>query len=357
VSLVSARRPPPFTLLLATALLAAFGADPARSEGEPVAGFPGWAERVLHAWINRARVEPAAELAPCSADPAGCPDAPCYVAREPLGWSYGLARAARFHSEQMTLLGFFGHNSVCTLVADINALYPATCDGAAGCACVGGVAECSPACTVPPDRAGLFGAVFGGEIITSTSDPDAAFLSWVLEETSQATCDFTLENGHRWLILKATGVLGAGVAGVAGDSTVDFGPGPAPGEVPSGAHYPRQASSVEVWTNWYDSQGPLAAKVNVGGTCAALVRERGTATNGAWTATVSGVGSGCHRYYFEFLDSEGQPVTYPTTGSFGIGPAGTCADWVASRPASCVTLLFADGFETGDASRWSSASG
>jgi hypothetical protein len=112
-----------------------------------------------------------------------------------------------------------------------------------------------------------------------------------------------------------------------------------------------------VWTNWYDGQGPLAAKVNVGGTCAALVRERGTATNGAWTATVSGVGSGCHRYYFEFLDSEGQPVTYPTTGSFGIGPAGTCADWVASRPASCVTLLFDDGFETGDASMWSSASG
>jgi hypothetical protein len=335
-------------------VLAALAAGSARAEGEPIGGFPSWAERVLHAWINRARVEPAAELAPCSGDPAGCPDAPCYVAREPLAWSYGLARAARFHSDQMSLLGFFSHFSACTLVADINALYPATCGGAAACACVGGVASCSPACTDPPTRAGLFGAWFSGEIISSSPDPSSAFTSFILEPTEDDTCEYNEDNGHRWLILNASGALGAGVAG---DSTVDFGSGAAPGKVPSGAHDPRQASSLEVWTNWHDSLGPTAAAVNVGGACTPLALARGTATNGAWTTTVSGAGSGCHRYYFEFLDSAGQSVTYPTTGSFGIGPAGTCADWLATRPPSCVALLHADGFETANASSWSSTTG
>ena len=33
---------------------------------------------------------------------------------------------------------------------------------------------------------------------------------------------------------------------------------------------------------------------------------RGSATNGAWHASLSGVGSGCHRYFFAFKDSNGR---------------------------------------------------
>jgi len=61
---------------------------------------------------------------------------------------------------------------------------------------------------------------------------------------------------------------------------------------------------------------------------------RGAVTNGAYKANLSGVGSGCHRYFFLFKDSADSVVTFPTTGSLGIGPAGSCADWDSSRPAT-----------------------
>jgi len=41
----------------------------------------------------------------------------------------------------MKAIGFFGHTSMCTIVPDIASLYPASCDGAAACACVGGKAD------------------------------------------------------------------------------------------------------------------------------------------------------------------------------------------------------------------------
>jgi hypothetical protein len=60
--------------------------------------------------------------------------------------------------------------------------------------------------------------------------------------------------------------------------------------------------------------------------------KRGTAQNGAWSARANGVGSGCHRYYFSFVDASGVEITWPATGSLGIG----CADWDSARQqASC----------------------
>ena len=100
----------------------------------------------------------------------------------------------------------------------------------------------------------------------------------------------------------------------------------------SGAHYPRQAETVEFWASWYATTGPEEAFVNVDGECTALTLGRGTATNGAYSATVDGLTSGCHRYVFLFRDSNGTEITYPDTGSFGLGPPSTCADWDASRP-------------------------
>ena len=77
---------------------------------------------------------------------------------------------------------------------------------------------------------------------------------------------------------------------------------------------------------------PRSAAAIVDGHCVSLSLKRGTPQNGAWSATVSNVGSGCHRYYFSFIDSTGAEVTYPATGSLGIG----CADWDTSRiQASC----------------------
>jgi hypothetical protein len=65
--------------------------------------------------------------------------------------------------------------------------------------------------------------------------------------------------------------------------------------------------------------------------------QRGTPQNGAWSVNANGVGSGCHRYYFSFIDATGAEVTYPATGSLGIGD-GSCEDWNATRvTAKCST--------------------
>jgi hypothetical protein len=84
-----------------------------------------------------------------------------------------------------------------------------------------------------------------------------------------------------------------------------------------------------------------------------MALERGTVTNGAWYAQASSLPASCLRYVFEFVDSSGQTVTYPTTGSFGVPNNGTgCPDWDSARPLSCVGILFVDGFESGNTTAW-----
>lgn len=316
-------------LLTCLTLCAVVEVAPARGVGEAVNGFPNWAERVIHQWINRARVDPQFEMDACGAP---CRERDCYGVLPPLSWNEALNRAARFHSDAMVRQSFFAHNSACTLVSNISSLYPSSCDGSASCACVGGTKTCSPSCSQFWQRVQLFGGSPSGEIIASPSNPNTAFYLWLFEQGDTEECEFTQANGHRWLILQSTGAFGAGVAGY---STGEFGGGSAPTKIPSGSHYPQQAASVALWANWYDSAGPSAATVNVDGSCTTMTRQRGTATNGAWSATVSGVGTGCRRYFFSFRDSGGNSVTYPSTGSLAIGSGASCPDWSSARPADC----------------------
>lgn len=300
--------------------------------GESQDGFPNWAERVVHEWMNRSRADPQTDLADCGTN---CPEAACYQPIAPLGWDLRLNRAARFHSDNMAKQGFFSHDSKCTLVANLDALYPASCDGSPSCACVGGTASCNPTCTKWSDRVGLFGIGTDGEIIASPSDPDQAFYLWLFEPFTKTACAYDQgppTNGHRWHILKQDAAVGVGVSLDGGDSVGDFGGSPTTQRIPSAAHYPRQAESVEAWASWYDTAAPKSALVNLDGSCQPMTLARGSGLNGAYKATLSGVGSGCHRYYFIFEDGNGDQVTYPDTGSLGLGPAGSCADWDASRP-------------------------
>lgn len=318
---------------------ALFTAAPqALAVGEGKNGFPNWAERVIHEWMNRARVDPQVDMAKCG---AACADKACYSAAPQLAWSEALNHSARFHSDEMAKQGYFAHDSACTLVSNIATLYPASCDGAATCACVGGTKACGGACTSWSARVQLFGTSPSGEIIAGGNDPDMAFYEWLFESYPNAltgsSCHYDQgppTNGHRWNILKSTGTVGVGVGATAGDSVGDFGGGGAAAKIQSGSHYPRSGASVDVWVNFTDSAAPKQAVVNVDGTCTALTRARGTDTHGAWTAKVSGAGSGCHRYYFAFKDSTGADILYPTTGSLGIGPAASCPDWDSSRPAA-----------------------
>jgi MYXO-CTERM domain-containing protein len=316
----------PLRVLVLASLVTA--SSPALATGEAIGGFPNWQERVIHEWMNRARCDPAVEMTACG---SACPDAAnqCYKPTTPLVWDEKLNHASRFHSDHMRLNNYFAHDSNCQLVANINAIYPGTCQGAANCSCA------AAGSTAWSARIGLFGGQAGGEIIASSQDPNAAFYQWLFESFNQAVCQYTQgppTNGHRWNILKAGPRVGTGVSG---PSVGDFG-GPAvtPAKIPSGSHYPRQAASVDAWANWYDAAGPKSALVNVDGTCQAMTLSRGVVTNGAYKATITSAGSGCHRYFFLFKDAQDNVVTYPTTGSLGIGPANTCADWDMTRPAT-----------------------
>ena len=299
--------------------------------GESTNGFPNWEERVLLEWTNRARSDPQIEMSACGTK---CPDAACYTAIVPFVENLKLNRAARFHAAEQKLQGFASHTSACTVVSNIDALFPDSCDGSATCACAGGVKQCSPTCTTFSSRAALFGtSVSGEDLAYGFADPDAAFNAWMREQGTNAACTFSTDKGERWNLLKGSGAAGAGF--YADYSAIEFGAGSAPTHIPSAAHYPRQASSVDVWANWYSGAGPSTAVVNVDGVCRPLALARGSSTNGAWTATLTNVASGCHRYYFEFRDAGNTPETYPTSGSLGIGPAGSCADWDVARPPSC----------------------
>lgn len=300
--------------------------------GESINGFPNWEERVIHQWINRSRVDPQADLARCG---ASCAESKCYQPVAPLSWDDSLGRAARFHSDEMREQNYIAHDSKCTVVSNINSLYPAGCDGDASCACVGGSPTCSGGtCTPWNVRVGMFGGSPAGEIIAGYSDPNAAFYVWLYESSPTDACGPNGSNLHRWIILQMSGSVGVGVSGY---STADFGGGAAAYKIPSGAHYPRQAESVEVWANWFDAQAPRSASVVVDGKCIPLQLEHGTQQNGAWSATVSNLGTGCHRYYFSFVDSTGRELTYPATGSLGIGDE-QCSEWTTSRSsAKCST--------------------
>lgn len=299
--------------------------------GEPTDGFPSWGERVVFVWTNRARCDPAADLADCGV----CAERACYSPVAPLTWDHNLARAARFHSDNLVLGGcFLQHDSPCTLLTDVDVLYtPGPCDGDPGCACAAGTHSCGSGGTPWSTRISYFGGVARAENIASGySDPVSIFYLWLHEPDSDPTCGWRMANGHRANILGGSpSSIGVGKAITAATWTQDFGSGGSTSGLVSGVHYPRAGADIELRANWYSATGPTTAMVNVGGTCHSMDLERGTTTNGTYLASVGGLAAGCIRYYFHFTDGGGD-VYYPTTGSFGID----CVDdWDASRPGTC----------------------
>lgn len=317
--------------------------------GEPVGDFPKWEERVLHQLTNRARVDPATDLAGCGANCSPTElNLACYAPIAPLAWNLNLNESARFHSAYMAKNSYTtpAHDSICKLFPNIDALYPETCDASFACSCETGTPVTTAAGRVP-----LFGASYTGEIIAvgqlspDPGNPYEIFYAWLHEPAPDSLCSFNSLNGHRYLILKNTGpAIGYGYYFQALTNfdhywTGDFGgAGTAVPKIPSGSHWGtgtnhrRQEPMIEFWANWEDAAAPTEPSVIVDGVSSPLTLSRGTAPRGAWTTTLAGLGSGCHRYYFSFRDSFSQIQTYPTTGSFGIGD-NSCADWIATRTA------------------------
>jgi uncharacterized protein YkwD len=308
---------------------------PVPQYGEPTNGtFPSWQERAMAQLTNRARVEPATELAAC---PAGqCLEAACYLPTAPLFWQYDLNQSARFHSLTMGMFPFFAHDTPCVLFPDIDTRFPGSSDGSFASSCS------SSGTTTAGSRVNLFGAAYRGEnAAAGYSTPHAAFYGWLYETATTSACGFTVQNGHRNNILSNVGpAAGVGHAIVSGSPygtywTQDFGGSGSIPKIPSGSHWTAVNhlrdpiagdNHVEFWANWYDAAGaPTTATVVLDNVPAVMTRTRGTATNGAFTATVSGVSTSCHTYYFSFADSSLNIVRYPTTGVLGFGSG--CPDY------------------------------
>src|SRR5688500_8719409 len=279
-------------------IILAAGVDVLHAAGEAVNGFPNWSERVLYQWTNRARSDPQFEMASCPGNNCLEATTACYPPMPPIGFNQNLTRAARFHSDHMMRANYFAHNSNCVIRTDINSVYPGTCDGSSSCACsaVGSTAWST--------RISRFGTAGNSEIIArgpNNYDPNSMFYVWLYEVGDVNTCTSTNANGHRYAILKRTGAMGYGYTenGSWRYATGDFGGGTTPTKIVSGAHYPQQAASVELWANWYDAANtPTTANVVVDGVARPMSLMRGTLNNGSWRAVVSGMGTGCHRYYF-----------------------------------------------------------
>ena len=349
--------------VVASALLLACSVDDARHEalpdgavihstrhalGIPQNGFHSWQERVVFVLSNRARSDPAAEIA------ATCPTT-CtgtYPQVNPVVFNYNLARASRFHATALRKAGSgLQHESVCVLVSNLGSIYPGTCDGSPSCACVGGSSSCfcplstpgsspyctcpSPGCTSTWGRIALFGVTGSAEnAAAGNPDPVVTFAQWVNS------------TGHRDNLLKSTNrQLGVGHYGSSGSCYSNYwvqgfsAATVAIPAIPGGAHHPRTGSTsttIKFWANYFHSGGaPQQALVNIDGSCHEMTRERGTNGNGTWLYSGALATAGCRNYYFYFKDANGNVVTYPSSGSFGVGiNSSTCADYHGSvRPS------------------------
>lgn len=336
----------------------------AQEIGEPETGggqlFPNWQERIVHVLTNRARSDPAKQMAECvSGAYKACPWAEgasgCYSAKPPLVWDLQTARAARFHATYLSKAPCgLGHNTCCALKSDVDAT---GCDGDPSCACAAGTqsCDCASACgnaTGFGTRLSRFGVSGSGEIAHQYyTDALDIFHGWIDEDLSPASagsCSMTGKNGHRWLILTSNGPrAGPGYFYKAGNCNSpywveDFTSNAAtPSRLPGGIHYPQSGSTAtdfRFWANYYHPGGgtPLQAQVVVDGACSAMTLEFGTAQNGTYRLDLK-LPSGCLSYYFLFVDSAGARHTFPTTGSLAVAVGGTCSsDYTATQlPAGC----------------------
>jgi len=315
---------------------------PRPNYGEPNGTFPNWQERAMAELVNRARVQPSTDLSAC---PAGqCADAACYSATTPLPWRYELNQSARFHSATMGMFPFFNHPTPCVLYADIASRYPGTSDGSFA-------SSCSASGTTDPFvRIGYFaGGASGENIAAGNASPFTTFYNqWLYETSGDSSCGYHAsgDNGHRVNILTNGPALGVGYQATSGSPygwywTQDFGSGPAIPKIPSGSHWtsinhtrdPQGGdTTVEFWANWYDSAAPTAATVVIDNVPQTMTRPRGSATNGAYTYSATGMSTACHTYYFAFTSSTLAVVRYPDTGTLGFGNS-SCADFQSVLPA------------------------
>lgn len=269
--------------------------EAAAGYGDPQGGYPSRSERWLHLWTNAARVAPEEfeseyRAGGCRFDDFSQDE---QTAKDPLYLDYGLAEAARYHSEDMAENGCFQHES---------------CDG-----------------TDTWDRIARYyseGGAMGENIAMGGVDGKYAVLSMWMCSTS----------GHRANIMSGGfNELGVGDATDGGNNyfTQDF----AAGSLTEGAPAVRMAAddgSGGFYADYAADGAPATMELVVDGQAAPMQRVHGTDRRGIWWAETSLSGD-CQAWWIRYEDSAGQAGTFPESGAYQVG----CSeDWIASRPSS-----------------------
>ncbi len=269
--------------------------------GEPIGDFPSYEERVLLYLTNRARTAPS-DFNP--GDP--------YPPSQPLQFDYELTVAARFHAQHIIDESCWceDHSSCCPLSGsgeDVACSGPTT-----GCGAVS--AE---------GRLSLFSSAYSGEnMAMGQPTPAAAMEAWIFSP------------GH-WANINNPGSNRMGPGNYQSAWVQDFGAAAGPSSViADGIHFADgQAMRFATTYKQTGSGGPRTALVIVDGECHDLALVNGVPEQGAFETSVS-LSAGCHRYYFHFTDGNGNDVTHPSFGSFGVGVAtGACEFFIDTRPA------------------------
>lgn len=268
--------------------------------GEPVGDYPSYDERVLLYLTNRLRTEPQAFN----------PEPP-YDPTPPLRYDVALGRAARFHAQHIQDANCWceDHSSCCELEA---------IEGGAQCA--GPVTGCGA--TDAATRVQMFSSAYSGEnMARGQATPAQAIEGWTFSPGHWANIN---EAGHRLL----------GTGAFDGAWVQDFGSGGNPPVIGDGIHFSNGQSTTFGATFYQPSgTGPQVALAIVQGVCHDLELVNGTAVHGAFEVSVA-LEPGCHRYYFHFTDANGNDLTYPSAGSFGVGVGGAeCPFYLEERPA------------------------
>ncbi|MCA9672365.1 MAG: CAP domain-containing protein [Myxococcales bacterium] len=333
--------------------------------GVPQNGFPSYGEAMIYMLTNRARADPAAELAATCTACQGV----SYNVGKPLAYDYDLSRAARFHATSMRVAGSgLQHVSVCKLVANLGSIYPQTCDGSPSCACEGGTADCTCSttscsddsacgaggrcdvlrgrcyyckcngdlCTSTAARVARFGGSYRGEnAAAGRSDPRLTFAQWINS------------SGHRDNLMNGShGAIGTGEYGGAGKCWSNFwvqvfGFAAQRPTIAGAVAYPQRgktSTTFDFTAVYYDQSGaaPVEAQLNIDGSCEPLALERGVAGHGSYRLQRSGLAQGCRRYVFVFRDAAGTVHTFPSQGSYGVGiDDPSCPFYDNARPSGC----------------------
>lgn len=278
--------------------------------GVPVDGYPSWRERAILSLTNAVRLSPT-EYKQSTVYATRSPSlnvanvlSSTYPARAPILHHHDLARAARFHAQDMATKNYFSHTSQdgSSFGTRIRRYYTAS-------------------------------STLGENIAAGNVDPISTMHQWLCDASGGACCpDGQSCDGHRRGIMngsyRALGV-GYGYAATAQYDhywVQDFGgvAGLAPPPLVDGAHLLRSTQTRFI-ANYASATAATSVTLVLEGTPTPMAQDLGSATSGTWFVEVPR-GTGCRSYFFTAQDAAGAMFRYPAAGQLRTGGEGSCTE-------------------------------